>query len=65
MDKSTHFFQRQKETNISVLLELSAALWYNVANNLIRCGGFFRTHVHQVRIFKRLICGEVVNDALL
>ena len=22
------------------LLELSAALWYNDANNLIRCGGF-------------------------
>ena len=24
------------------LLELSAALWYNDANNLIRCGGFWR-----------------------
>ena len=32
--------QRRKEINISVLLELSAALWYNDANNLIRCGGF-------------------------
>ena len=29
-----------KGKNITVLLELSAVLWYNDANNLIRCGGF-------------------------
>ena len=32
--------QRRKKRNITVLLELSVALWYNDANNLIRCGGF-------------------------
>ena len=32
--------QRRKKTKISVILALSAALWYNDANNLIRCGGF-------------------------
>ena len=32
--------QRRKERNISVLLELLVALWYNDVNNLIRCGGF-------------------------
>ena len=25
---------------ISILLELPEVLWYNDANNLIRCGGF-------------------------
>ena len=32
--------QRRKERIYSLSLELSAALWYNDANNLIRCGGF-------------------------
>ena len=32
--------QRRKERIYSLSLELPVALWYNDANNLIRCGGF-------------------------
>ena len=37
--------QRRKKRIYALSLELSAALWYNDANNLIRCGGFGEQNV--------------------
>lgn len=36
---NVNFFQNTAERIYSRSLELSAVLWYNNANNLIRCGG--------------------------
>ena len=37
---NVNFFQNTAERIYSPSLELSADLWYNDVNSLIRCGGF-------------------------
>ena len=37
---NVNFFQNTAERIYSRSLELSDTLWYNDANNVIRCGGF-------------------------